>query len=181
MITEKHRENLRKSHLGQKAWNKGLGSVEKTCKTCKKKFIVIAARAKTAKFCNRECANVYFRSDEFKEVMNKIADKNPNSFVKGQRSRNKGVKATWIEGEKNPRWKGGVTPENCKIRHSLEMRAWREAVFKRDDYTCQHCEERGVKLHAHHIKFFSTHPELRTEVTNGLTLCVDCHNKVHTI
>lgn len=78
-------------------------------------------------------------------------------------------------GENNPRWRGGITPELLKIRNSKEYILWRVAVFMRDDYTCQSCGERGVKLQAHHIKPFSTNPELRFAIDNGQTLCVSCH------
>lgn len=79
----------------------------------------------------------------------------------------------------------GRTPINKIIRHSLEYRLWREAVFKRDDYTCQWCLARcgngkKVYLHADHILEFSTHPELRFAIDdNGRTLCKDCHYKRH--
>lgn len=78
-------------------------------------------------------------------------------------------------GAENAAWKGGVTPVNLAIRSSYQYTQWRKSVFERDNYTCQDCGERGGKLHAHHIKAFSTHPELRFEVENGQTLCFICH------
>ena len=83
-------------------------------------------------------------------------------------------------GEKSPFWKGGITKEHQRIRGSVEMRIWREAVFKRDDYTCVWCGVRGVYLNADHIKSFAHYPELRFEVSNGRTLCEPCHRKTPT-
>ncbi len=85
----------------------------------------------------------------------------------------------------NPAWKGGLTPINLKIRNSKEYAIWREAVFKRDDYTCQECgarsgEGKAVVLNADHIKPFAWFPELRLAIDNGLTLCVSCHRKTPT-
>ena len=77
-------------------------------------------------------------------------------------------------------YKGGITPENQAIRQSAEMHYWRRKVFYRDNYTCQHCGQRGGTLHAHHVYSFSQYPKLRVDVNNGLTLCKPCHNKVHT-
>lgn len=82
-------------------------------------------------------------------------------------------------GENNPMWKGGITPENVMIRTSKPMITWRNEVFVRDDFTCQHCGQKGGKLQAHHIKPFSTHPDLREDLDNGITLCVDCHKAEH--
>ena len=74
-------------------------------------------------------------------------------------------------------WKGGVTPENQRIRQTGAYRAWRTAVFERDNYTCTSCGERGVKLQADHIKPFAYFPEFRFSVENGRTLCVPCHKQ----
>lgn len=83
------------------------------------------------------------------------------------------------KGEKSYRWKGGVTEKNRSIRGSIELRLWREAVFARDNYTCQVCGNYVVYLNAHHIKQFSKYPELRVDISNGVTLCKKCHRKIH--
>jgi hypothetical protein len=87
------------------------------------------------------------------------------------------------KGSKNPAWKGGVVPENKKLRLSRDYMIWRVAVFTRDNYTCQVCKRRGgdgkrIVLNADHIKPFSTHPELRLAIDNGRTLCQECHAEV---
>ena len=81
------------------------------------------------------------------------------------------------KGQSNPNWKGGLTPVNRLIRGSLQYRLWREAVFRRDNYTCQLCGRKGVYLEADHIQPFALYPELRFDVNNGRTLCTKCHRK----
>jgi len=83
-------------------------------------------------------------------------------------------------GDRNSNWRGGITPENRRLRNSPEYAAWRLAVFERDGYQCVKCGQRGWSLHADHIKPFAYHPELRLDVSNGRTLCVECHKKTTT-
>lgn len=80
-----------------------------------------------------------------------------------------------------------LTPENGKLRRIKKYKDWRIAVFKRDNYTCQKCGIRSrkglgktVNLNADHIKPFAYFKELRFEVSNGITLCEDCHRKTDT-
>ena len=81
--------------------------------------------------------------------------------------------------EKCYNWKGGVEIENRRVRQSIYFRLWREAVFARDNWTCQGCFNRGGELHPHHIKSFSKYPELRFAIDNGITLCGECHAIEH--
>lgn len=87
---------------------------------------------------------------------------NAKKFVKGESPEN------------HPNWKGGITSENSLIRNSIEAAAWRKQVFERDKYSCVICES-NMHLHAHHIKVFSKHKELRFDVKNGVTVCKECH------
>ena len=82
-------------------------------------------------------------------------------------------------GSKSNFWRGGARKTAYKHYQNVEYRNWRSLVFKRDDFTCQLCAVRGVFLHPHHIKSYTFFPELRYEVSNGVTLCVPCHKKHH--
>jgi len=62
----------------------------------------------------------------------------------------------------------------------LEYRLWREHVFKRDLFTCQECGRRGGMLHADHIVPWRDDKESRYKLSNGRTLCVECHQKTPT-
>jgi 5-methylcytosine-specific restriction endonuclease McrA len=75
---------------------------------------------------------------------------------------------------------GTKSRANELARKTKQARLWRIAVYERDNYTCQDCGVRGGELNAHHIKPFSTYPEARYELDNGLTLCVDCHRNTDT-
>lgn len=72
-------------------------------------------------------------------------------------------------------------PEDEKkaIRNSNEYAEWRKNVFERDQYTCKACGRKGGEINAHHIKHFAEYPELRLELSNGVTICKKCHRKVH--
>jgi len=74
-------------------------------------------------------------------------------------------------------WQGGITADNERLRRGSQFRAWRRAVFQRDGYTCQQCGLIGGPLHPHHVKAWALFPELRFDVANGQTLCVDCHRQ----
>jgi len=82
--------------------------------------------------------------------------------------------------ERHYNWKGGRPWERFKEPRYI---AWRKAVLERDGYVCQQCgrqckkRERG--LAAHHIKPYADHPDLRYEMSNGITLCRHCHMALH--
>lgn len=72
----------------------------------------------------------------------------------------------------------GVYETNRKLRQSPMYRKWKKEVLNRDNYQCQLCGSEK-QLHAHHIKPFSIFPDLRFDVSNGLTLCSTCHLNTH--
>ena len=107
------------------------------------------------------------------------------------------------KGERNGCWKNGITPLHRLIRNLPEYSAWRDRIFKRDNYTCQNCRyNKGSQLEVHHkISFaillnqfleeynqFSPIEDKEILVrlsikwspfwdfNNGITLCKDCHD-----
>lgn len=63
-------------------------------------------------------------------------------------------------------------------RSTYEYRGWRFMVIWSDNGECRCCGSKE-KVHAHHILDASTHPELRYEESNGVTLCNTCHKYIH--
>jgi 5-methylcytosine-specific restriction endonuclease McrA len=87
-----------------------------------------------------------------------------------------------IRKEKVVVWIGTKPPwkrTNKDERKTSEYKEWRERIFVRDKYTCQHCDQVGGDLNAHHKKPFAKYKSLRYEEDNGITLCTKCHKEEH--
>ncbi len=78
-------------------------------------------------------------------------------------------------GEKSPSWKGGISRGYKEGWFSEKHKKFRILVFLRDSFTCQVCNKIGGYLEAHHIKSWKNYPELRFNISNGITLCRECH------
>ena len=78
-------------------------------------------------------------------------------------------------GRDNPRYRADARRRNRGGEHHR----WVNAVISRDKATCQTCGASSIELHAHHIKSYRDHPELRFDVSNGTTLCYKCHWELH--
>ena len=74
-------------------------------------------------------------------------------------------------------YKKSITPKVGKRKTGFLHQAW-AALVKDRDKKCTECGS-VYDLHAHHIKQYKSHPELRNDVNNGITLCGNCHRKWH--
>lgn len=126
------------------------------------------------KYCNLICRNKAYVGRKLPEGTKALI-----SFMhKGHLPKNH-----WQRGSLHPNWNPNRT--DYRERDIIQYKEWRIAVLKRDRYTCQICGYRGRKglrreLHVDHILPFATHPELRTDLSNGRTLCVVCHHETET-
>ena len=93
----------------------------------------------------------------------------------------------YYSGENNPLWDFDKTEEEREERRKVEgYSQWIKDVYKKDNYTCQCCGARNgngkkIKLNAHHKDGYNWCIERRVDVTNGVTLCEDCHKEFHKI
>jgi 5-methylcytosine-specific restriction endonuclease McrA len=118
------------------------------CLYCKKEFR--DRECKQRKYCSRRCTDLHKR----------VTQAGGNSHF----------------------WQGGITAETRRLRSSAQYKQWRDAVFARDGYACVVCDRKRkpgdrVELEADHIRSWAEFPELRFEVSNGQTLCKECHKR----
>lgn len=138
-------------------------------------------------FCNQKHFTLYLKSKAFKQACAVCGNDfycQPCQIVyRNRKTCSKKCQGSYLEqlAEKrraeNPPTKGVL---NRRIRYSSKMGRWRRAVFERDNYICQLCGVRGGTLNADHIKPFALFPCLRFELSNGRTLCKECHIKTDT-
>jgi hypothetical protein len=80
----------------------------------------------------------------------------------------------------NPNLSDKERKDNASRINDIEIARWRRRVFKRDNYTCLYCNNRGnLMLNAHHIDGYNWCVEKRTQDANGATLCEVCHVEFH--
>lgn len=152
--------------------------------------------AKTALwFCICDCGNYHITSGNSLSVGNaKSCGCAQKEAVRQTGYKNKGREG--LKGDKNPKWKGGVASFREKVKSLPQYLDWKISVFIRDNRTCQHCnlpQSKNVAINAHHLDFFShiidrykidtlekaSACDALWDVSNGITLCVRCHKKVH--
>lgn len=54
-----------------------------------------------------------------------------------------------------------------------------KTVLARDNYTCQCCGKKHIDLEVHHLDGYDWCKERRTDDTNGICLCANCHKAFH--
>lgn len=80
-------------------------------------------------------------------------------------------------------WKKEVT---APTRNDPEYKNMKKRVKERDNYTCHCCgyhssEKINHGLEVHHIYGYKDHLDYRTEDSNCITLCKECHKKYHSL
>jgi len=166
IISEETRKKLSESHKGQEGYWKG----KKLSKITKEKI----SESRKGKCVGSD--NPFYGKDHTKEVKQIISERNKRST-----------------GDLAHNWKGGITPIVRLIRASITYKLWRDIIFSRDEFTCQECGKIGGTLNVHHKKSFSSimqYYEITNKgealeceelwnLNNGVTLCEECHNRIH--
>jgi hypothetical protein len=101
------------------------------------------------------------------------------SFKQGHRCKKCYFKRN--SGENNHSYNPNLTDEEReKGRICPGIGKWKKNIYKKDNYTCQKCfKKEDIIKCAHHIEDYSNNRELRTIVSNGITLCKEHHEEFH--
>lgn len=96
----------------------------------------------------------------------------------GRQSPLKGLKRPDLSGENNARWVADRSKLVVSEKKHLDSkyRIWMREVKNRDGWKCRIANgDCSGRLEAHHILPWRSHPELRYQINNGITLCVFHH------
>lgn len=152
----------------------------KNCEICKEKFFCRSLfKYQTGKYCSRKCQAEAFSIKKVGKRPYQMTDKTRKAISEAK----KGIpiwggkrKVTWLTGENNFNWKGGITTKDV-MQRKLFRRSMQRQVFERDNYTCQMCGSRK-DLQVDHIQSWADYVELRFNMNNCRTLCAKCHYKI---
>jgi hypothetical protein len=158
------------------------------CPTCGEKFE--ARVCSNRMYCSRDCIPIptpprWWEMENAEDTKKKIVAsltgyKHTSEARKNMSRANMGNKSTLGKyGPESNAWKGGKTKEYRRLRNRRDWKEWREAVYQRDNYTCQKCQNGGVHLHPHHILNQCQFTDKVFDLDNGITLCKDCHYDFH--
>ena len=190
-LTEKHKDKIRRALKGKMpknikmiaGWNKDKKMSKEYCERVRR-LNLVGKIGMLDKKHTEQTKKKMRRSNKTKELW-----KNPE-YREHMKKAHRGK----MIGKENPAYVDGRTPLVQRVRHSWRYQEWVRVNFERDNYTCQDCGARGVKLVVHHKKSFSkiwTENKIKTlkqamnckelwDIENGKTLCEDCHGKYNT-
>lgn len=148
---------------------------DRVCPICGKTF---HPRLNKRKTCSKKCGCEYM-SRTYKPSKKTL--KKRSIALKGRifTQDHKDKISEALKGKNNGNWHGGISYTR-NTRRDRKHHEWKKKIFIRDNYTCQNCGARNgngkrITLNAHHIKPYAFFIKLRYEVSNGITLCKDCH------
>lgn len=145
------------------------------CSICKTEKLLIPSDARNKKYCSYICLGRSKQTLPVCKTCNKKLSKSDLKYEFCQKCLYK-----WLVQQRKENGYIYKTSKNRQARSTSKYQKWRTRIFKRDNYTCQLCFKRGGELQADHIKPFAFFPKLRFILSNGRTLCIECHKTTDT-
>jgi len=143
---------------------RGMGKRNKRnvkCLICGKELFLPLSRGKKV-YCSKRCANKGKITGRFRKC-----NQCGNEYWSFKSAEERGAKYCSHKCCSDAKRSIGFL-DSTVMRHNFGKQ-WSQKVKKRDSHTCQHCGSKE-KIVAHHKRF---------EISNGITLCRDCHLKIH--
>lgn len=163
---------------------------ERKCERCGIMYTPINHKKGGNHFCSFECfkipldlkevARLYWKEmlsiKEISKMLGLSYTKIYWAMTKGNIPKRSNFSASFKGGRPFNYINGEAQGRRNKLKDRRKEKTWREAVFKRDGYTCVRCGTKE-RIEADHIQRWSLFPALRYEITNGQTLCRECHKQ----
>jgi len=152
IMSKESREKMRQAKLGKSPANKGISPSEETReKMSKSKIGKPMAESTREKLLESQIGKP--KSEETRKKISQAHLKNHDSD-------------------------SNIPKED---RRDMGYRMWRKTVYEKYDFTCQKTGVRGGRITAHHILNFSSNPEFRYNINNGIVLSLESHKEFHKI
>lgn len=146
------------------------------CRVCHGVFMVINRRAKKAKYCSHKCQGIAFR----KRVGHVCTECGEKYYRRPCDNKRNGYSNKFCSHNCYKHYQKRVATYSRGLLADLyAWKKWAEAIYIKDNFTCQKCGKRGGRLHAHHLYMVSEYPEMAFDCDNGRTVCVPCHKAIH--
>lgn len=161
--------------------------IKKICLQCGGIFFCQSSKSRPGKLCSKECRIEWSKRNQIeknclncnKKFIVKLYKKDSSKFC--CRKCTDKWKSINLRGSNSHAWNGGCTPERQEFYNTSEWKEISQQVWKRDNATCQRCNNSWKtvkKFHIHHIVSFAV-KELRAKIDNLVLLCEDCHMWIH--
>lgn len=151
------------------------------CIVCGKEFSVRPYRIGTAKTCSMSCAGK-IKPKRFRRTERACKQCGTRFQIQIGELKHKGH-GTFCSRKCVTRWQEeSAIDRPRKNPHSTSRtreRQWSVSIRQRDNNTCQRCKDVAPSHDAHHIAPRSQRPDLKFDLSNGVTLCSSCHRWVH--
>lgn len=174
--TEKTKEKIRQSNLGQKR-------SEKTRKKISKAKIAMGDNhpSKRPEFRKAISRWLTKRNIENNPMKNPEAVKKMIEKIKGKNHPFYGIKrpkhSKNMLGKNNPNWQGGIAAElYCSVWNDKE---YKESISKRDNYICRNPNCLGTCSHLPLVRHHINYDKKNCHPWNLIILCVSCHSKTN--
>lgn len=155
-------------HSSRKVWS--------SCDSCgHSRWVQYRERKKLCMSCSR----IGFKHSEKDNKKNSESKIGINTWSKGKKLTEEHKAKIGRNGKENGNYNPNITDEERKQgRFYPEYKEWNQKVKERDNYMCQLC---GMTFNivSHHLESYNNNKELRTTLSNGITLCEDCHDNFH--
>lgn len=86
------------------------------------------------------------------------------------------TKSQFKKGKNHPNYIDGRSYDYAPNRYGDDWDNIRQLVYRRDNFTCQECGKKNMKLDVHHIIPFLDGGS--NELDNLISLCRSCHSKI---